>query len=212
MANDSSNSSKSPFACIRRVVTGHTPSGEAITLRDEVQPPKAWSPADESVFYDLYRSNETPALNDAEFSKEGWVDLIEGYPGIAGVVSRNGSVFRSFDLAPGAISVSHTLIQLLCPLIFLPSFHVFSLSIEPTPSIMGLSPKARLSCYLTTASVSFSTRVMSSFNGEPFTPGKMNLPSNGLGYILSFWVSTSLPWVTLLSSLVVVSQMRIRFL
>ncbi|KAJ3476352.1 hypothetical protein NLI96_g11216 [Meripilus lineatus] len=107
MTTASSDSSKSPFPGVRRVITGHTPSGDAITIRDEAQPPQSWSPADSSVFYNLYRSDETPALNNAEFSKEGWVDLIAGYSGLEGLVSRNGSVFRSFDLAPGAVSAFH---------------------------------------------------------------------------------------------------------
>lgn len=109
MSNPTSDQSKSPFPSVRRVVTGHTPSGEAIVLRDEVIKPEFWAPESRDAVHNVYQSDETPARNDAEVNKGeegGWVDVIGSRTGPEFLVSKGGSTIRSFDLAPGSVSVS----------------------------------------------------------------------------------------------------------
>lgn len=105
MSNTTTDNPNSPFSRPRRVITGHTSSGEATVILDEVPSPQFWAPDSCNAIHNFYQSTETPALNDSELSPEGWVDVIAGNPGIAGLISRNGSTFRSFDCAPGSVSV-----------------------------------------------------------------------------------------------------------
>jgi hypothetical protein len=61
-----------------------------------------WVPGSVNPAYNFYCTTEAPAVIDTELSKGVWVDEIAGHPGL---VSTNGSTFRSFDFAPGTISV-----------------------------------------------------------------------------------------------------------
>ena len=86
---------------IRRVVTGHNSEGKAIVIKDEVVDKTFWGPETVNPVHDFYRTDETPAIVDQEVSGE-WVDRIAQDPALA---SRNGSTFRTIDLAPGAVVV-----------------------------------------------------------------------------------------------------------
>lgn len=101
---DTTPSTICPLPPVRRVVTGHTPAGDAKILRDEVQPPQYW-PGSPKVngFYSLGRTETVPVSNDSELGESGeWVDEIA----VNGShVSEKGSVFRVFDFSPGTIVV-----------------------------------------------------------------------------------------------------------
>lgn len=106
MSDTTPNPFQSPYPGVRRIITGHKPSGEATVIRDELKPPVIWDPAVPAPVYSVYQSNETPAKNDAEFTPQGWVDTMPDLPGPDSIISRNGSTLRVFDLQPGAVSVS----------------------------------------------------------------------------------------------------------
>ncbi|KAJ3484193.1 hypothetical protein NLI96_g5804 [Meripilus lineatus] len=96
----------SPFPVPRRVITGHTPAGEATVILDEAPTPHFWAPGSRNAVHGFYQSTETPTLNDSELTS-GWIDVIAENPGVAGLISRNGSTFRSIDYAPGSVSPFH---------------------------------------------------------------------------------------------------------
>ncbi len=107
MSESGSGQSKPPFADVRRVVTGHTLKGEATVILDEVKTPHNWPPNSLNPVHNLYQSNESPARNDAELLPGGWVDDVDNSRLVRGtLVRKQGSTFRSFDLAPGSASVS----------------------------------------------------------------------------------------------------------
>ncbi|KAJ7913729.1 hypothetical protein B0H13DRAFT_2250798 [Mycena leptocephala] len=76
---------KCPFPDVRRVVTGHTPTGKSTVLADTIQPPTA-----------------APASIDSEITQGKWVDEITDHPVI---LSADGSTFRAFEFAAGLFSV-----------------------------------------------------------------------------------------------------------
>lgn len=96
------SSSRSPFAPVRRVVTGHTSEGKSTVVADTIQPPTFWSPESISPIYDLCRTGESPAAIDSEIPEGKWVDEIAQNPEH---VSKDGSVFRVFEFSPGTVSV-----------------------------------------------------------------------------------------------------------
>jgi hypothetical protein len=93
---------KSPFPPVRRVVTGHTADGKSTVLQDDIQPTTFFHPGSANAIHDLYRTNESPAVMDAEIVSRQWVDEIKKDPS---QVSELGSTFRSVDFAPGSVSV-----------------------------------------------------------------------------------------------------------
>ncbi|KAJ6620145.1 cupin 2 conserved barrel domain protein [Mycena sp. CBHHK59/15] len=104
-----SNSAKSPFKPVRRVVTGHSPAGKSTVVADTVQPPTFWSPKSISHIYDLCRTGESPAVIDSEITNGQWVDEIMQNPEH---VSKGGSVFRVFEFAPRTVSPIHGTVSL----------------------------------------------------------------------------------------------------
>jgi hypothetical protein len=101
---------KSPFTSVRRVVTGHNSHGKSIVLEDAIQPTTFFHPGSVNAVHDLYRTDESPALNNSEIVNGKWVDEIKKNPA---QVSPYGSTFRSVDFAPGTASVRPPLF-LLC--------------------------------------------------------------------------------------------------
>ncbi|KAF7340311.1 Cupin-2 domain-containing protein [Mycena venus] len=101
--------SQTPFKPVRRVVTGHTPSGKSTVVADTVQPPTFWSPKSISPIYDLCHTSEAPAVIDSEITKGEWVDEIAQNKEH---VSNEGSVFRVFEFAPGTVSPAHRTVSL----------------------------------------------------------------------------------------------------
>lgn len=93
-----------PIPAPRRVVTGHNPEGKSIVLRDEVQPAQYWTPGSVNAIYDFHRTNEAPARIDSELVTGSFVDTIALDRSHN---SPNGSVFRSFEFAPGTITPFH---------------------------------------------------------------------------------------------------------
>ncbi|KAJ7474324.1 hypothetical protein FB451DRAFT_1035118 [Mycena latifolia] len=107
--SSTSTTSKSPFAPVRRVVTGHTSAGKSTVVADTVQPPTFWSPESISPIYDLCRTSESPARIDSEITGGTWIDEITQNPEH---VSKDGSVFRVFEFSPGTISPVHRTVSL----------------------------------------------------------------------------------------------------
>ncbi|KAJ7087042.1 hypothetical protein C8R43DRAFT_908988 [Mycena crocata] len=101
--------SKSPFAPVRRVVTGHTPAGKSTVVADTVQPPTFWSPESTSPIYDLCRTGGSPPAIDSELTQGKWLDEIVQNPEH---VSKEGSVFRVFEFSPGTVSPMHRTVSL----------------------------------------------------------------------------------------------------
>jgi hypothetical protein len=95
-------SEKSTLPTVRRIVTGHNPSGKSIVLQDTIQEPHYWTPGSNNAIHDLCRTEESPASIDSELSRGQWIDEITRNPDH---VSQNGSVFRAFDFAPDTVTV-----------------------------------------------------------------------------------------------------------
>lgn len=99
----SSPPESSPFPPVRRVVTGHTPSGKSVFLEDR---PVAGHPFSGAVLTGLYRSDEFPASNQDAVDADGKVtftDLIASKP--YELVSPTGTTFRAIDTPPHSKSV-----------------------------------------------------------------------------------------------------------
>ncbi|KAJ7139254.1 hypothetical protein C8R44DRAFT_693698 [Mycena epipterygia] len=109
MSTAPASSSRSPFAPVRRVVTGHTSEGKSTVVADTIQPPTFWSPESISPIYDLCRTGESPAAIDSELAEGEWVDEIAQNPEH---VSKDGSVFRVFEFSPGTVSPVHRTVSL----------------------------------------------------------------------------------------------------
>lgn len=92
----------SPLPKVRRVITGHSPEGKAIVIRDEIQPPKLLGENSVNPVYDIYRTEHVPASNDSEITTGSFVDEIASKPEH---VNPTGTVCRSFELSPGAVTV-----------------------------------------------------------------------------------------------------------
>jgi hypothetical protein len=96
---------------VRRVITGHSPHGKSVVIRDEIQPATFWSPESTSPIYDIHRTSQHPARLDSEIRKGEWVDeIVQVEQGFAGLISKNGSMMRVFDHAPGSSVVSYPLL------------------------------------------------------------------------------------------------------
>ncbi|KAJ7924212.1 hypothetical protein B0H13DRAFT_1706799 [Mycena leptocephala] len=100
---------KCPFPDVRRVVTGHTPTGKSTVLADTIQPPTSWSPDSVNPKFDLYYTGSAPASIDSEITQGKWVDEIADHPEI---LSADGSTFRAFEFAPGSFSPLHRTVSL----------------------------------------------------------------------------------------------------
>jgi len=98
----------SPIPNVRRVITGHNTEGKSIVVRDDVQSPKYWGTDSVNTIYDICRTELVPASIDSEITTGTFVDEIASH---AEHVNPTGSVFRSFEFAPGAVTVC---IILLC--------------------------------------------------------------------------------------------------
>jgi hypothetical protein len=94
-------SAKSPLPDVRRVVTGHKPTGKSTIIVDQIQQPQYWSPGSLNAVYDIGRNDQVPAKLDSELTQGKWVDEVAD----SGHVSKTGAVFRSFDYAPGSVVV-----------------------------------------------------------------------------------------------------------
>ncbi|KAJ7087045.1 hypothetical protein C8R43DRAFT_1115315 [Mycena crocata] len=108
-------SSHSPFPPVRRVVTGHTPSGKSTVLADTAQPDRFWTPESKNPVYDLHRTNESPAVMDTELTQGKWVDEVTLQPELT---SAGGSTFRCWTFAPGDVSPLHRTITLDYGIVF----------------------------------------------------------------------------------------------
>ncbi|KAI0077179.1 hypothetical protein K474DRAFT_1582155, partial [Panus rudis PR-1116 ss-1] len=93
-----------PYPPVRRVITGHNKEGKSVVIRDEPIKPIYWTPTDLCPSYDIYRTNEHPAVVDTELTQGEWVDDIAQDPT---VFSENGSTFRSIDTPPGNVVALH---------------------------------------------------------------------------------------------------------
>jgi hypothetical protein len=123
-----------PIPAPRRVITGHNVDGKSIVLRDEVQAANYWSPGSVNPIYDFHRTNEAPAQIDSEIVTGSFVDEIALDKSHN---SPHGSVFRSFEFAPGTITVCSFFLDLI---VFFPFFWInydFSLAI-PSHTDVGL--------------------------------------------------------------------------
>ncbi|KAF7293776.1 Cupin-2 domain-containing protein [Mycena chlorophos] len=104
---------RSPFPPVRRVVTGHTLSGSSTIVADTIQATRYWSAESTSgnAIYDLHHTSEPVARVDSEFtSSDGkWVDEIAENKEH---VSKDGSVFRVFEFAPGTVTPMHRTVSL----------------------------------------------------------------------------------------------------
>jgi hypothetical protein len=99
----SSLESSSPFPAVRRIVTGHTVDGKSTVLADTVLPPRFWTPESIAPTYDIHYTGESPANNDSEIRAGGkWVDEVAEQKDL---VSKDGATFRSWDFAPGSVTV-----------------------------------------------------------------------------------------------------------
>jgi len=104
----SSPSNNSPYPPVRRVVTGHSPSGKSIFLEDKPVPGLTFSENSDSLFTGLYRHDEFPASNQDTTSTSGdvtFTDLIASKP--KELVSRTGTTFKAVDTAPHSRSPFH---------------------------------------------------------------------------------------------------------
>ncbi|KAF7296802.1 Cupin-2 domain-containing protein [Mycena indigotica] len=114
MSNPPSTKPASPFAPLRRVVTGHTLSGHATVVEDNIQAARYFSDAATSPCYDLYYSSTTPAANDSELENAGgnskWVDEVKEHPEIP--PAAGGSNFRCWDMPPGSVTPMHRTLSL----------------------------------------------------------------------------------------------------
>ncbi|EKM52479.1 uncharacterized protein PHACADRAFT_176509 [Phanerochaete carnosa HHB-10118-sp] len=83
----------------RRVITGHTPDGKAIFVKDE--PVRFWpAQGTTTMLSDAYRSFGFPISNDG-----GLEDVLK--PRDDEIVNSNGSVFRIMDMPPHTETVLH---------------------------------------------------------------------------------------------------------
>lgn len=96
-----STSPPSPFPNVRRVVTGHSPSGTAVFLDDHTVKPRPIENG--ALFTDLFRTEEFPVSNSVKFS-----DKIKDTP--EELVSKGGSTFRVVDMPPGCVTVCATMV------------------------------------------------------------------------------------------------------
>jgi len=115
--SDSTSPRPSPPPPVRRIITGHSPTGKAIVLRDEIQTPRYWAPGGINGIYDIHRTNEHPARIDSEIAEDGsgeWVDEIARgeEKGFAGLKSKNGSMMRVYDYSPGYAVPMHRTISM----------------------------------------------------------------------------------------------------
>jgi hypothetical protein len=131
---------KCPFPDVRRVVTGHTPTGKSTVLADTIQPPTSWSPDSVNPKFDLYYTGSAPASIDSEITQGKWVDEIADHPEI---LSADGSTFRAFEFAPGSFSVSIVSLAVFCIQGRLTNISL-SHFIALCRSITGSSPKGPL--------------------------------------------------------------------
>ncbi|TFK35303.1 hypothetical protein BDQ12DRAFT_737612 [Crucibulum laeve] len=98
----------SPLPPVRRVVTGHNPSGQSTFISDKVEPFQRLVPGGDAIAYHLYRTNAIPAKVDSEVAAGGaglFLDEIQGNG--SELYTKTGSVFRSVDVAPGSLSPFH---------------------------------------------------------------------------------------------------------
>ncbi|KAJ7474286.1 hypothetical protein FB451DRAFT_1398270 [Mycena latifolia] len=105
----SAAASQSPFPPVRRVVTGHTSAGKSTVVADTIQSATYWSAESVNPIYDLCRTGESPPSIDSEIRQGAWVDEIMQHPAH---VSKDGSVFRVFDLSPGTVWPVHRTVSL----------------------------------------------------------------------------------------------------
>jgi len=103
------SSQTNPFPGVRRVVTGHSSDGKSIVLKDEVQKPTYLRPGAVNPVYDLHRAPTIPEKNDSELVDGEWVDEIARNPAHS---SKDGAVFRTYDLGPKSSTPYHRTITL----------------------------------------------------------------------------------------------------
>jgi hypothetical protein len=92
----------SPIPNVRRVITGHNAEGKSIVVRDDIQPPKYWGADSVNTIYDICRTELVPASIDSEITTGTFIDEIASH---TEHVNPTGTVFRSFEFAPGAVTV-----------------------------------------------------------------------------------------------------------
>ena len=113
MSSTSSEASHPPTPT-RRVVTGHTPSGDSIIVEDEPIPPRPFN-GTPSFFTDLYWTDKSVPDNDVEFK-----DLAKEHP--HELIGPEGSSLKVVWLPPGQVSVSFclnsTTLTLSCLIVF----------------------------------------------------------------------------------------------
>ncbi|KAJ6509095.1 hypothetical protein DFH09DRAFT_999954 [Mycena vulgaris] len=110
-----SGTPQTPFPPVRRVVTGHNPSGKSIVLADTALPARFYTPESVAPMYDLHYTGESPAVIDTEIVTGNWVDEITQHPEIT---SAGGSTFRCWDFAPGDVSPLHRTVTLDFAIVF----------------------------------------------------------------------------------------------
>ncbi|PAV22879.1 Cupin -type [Pyrrhoderma noxium] len=103
MSSISSEASHPPIPT-RRVVTGHTPSGNSIIVEDEPIPPRPFN-GTPSFFTDLYWTDKSVPDNDVEFK-----DLAKEHP--HELIGPEGSSLKVVWLPPGQVSPFHRTVTL----------------------------------------------------------------------------------------------------
>ncbi|KAI5117538.1 hypothetical protein M0805_004770 [Coniferiporia weirii] len=103
-----SSAQQSTHPPVRRVVTGHTPSGKAVVLADA---PVASYPFGRSawIFADIFQTNTSPPDNSAGIEFQD----VAGDPAAPRThVSSDGTIFRVADVPPGGGSPPHRTLSL----------------------------------------------------------------------------------------------------
>jgi hypothetical protein len=86
------------FPPIRRIVTGHTPSGKATVVADTSVPARMTAQSSSSLFTDLYRTDVFPCTNDGPFVDAAVEHSDE-------LFAPHGTSFRAVDVPPRGGSV-----------------------------------------------------------------------------------------------------------
>lgn len=102
-----SDSTSSPPAPVRRVVTGHTPEGKSVIIEDGPIAGRLFRPEipNSSVSASIYETDQFPSEN--ALGPELYTPSVE-----VKVVSKGGSTFSVIDFSPGLVTVSRTTVRL----------------------------------------------------------------------------------------------------
>jgi len=109
----SSPPAHSSYPPVRRIVTGHSPSGKSIFLEDKTVHGHTFSENSDALFTDLYSHDGFPASNQDTIGTSGdvtFTDLIASKPNE--LISRTGTTLRAVDTAPHSKTSFHRTLSL----------------------------------------------------------------------------------------------------